>query len=83
MINPNDMPKATNLRINYCGRYVFAIDRHSGVFSRQKPPFTVTFAKLDVIQATVAVGKGKRRKWHTFYRIPDLESRLREALGVK
>jgi hypothetical protein len=75
-----NLPTATNLRIIYAGRNVFCIEGVPGLFVRKKP--NPLGNNGEPVKAAMCVGKGLSVKWHLFWRVFDLEARLRNVLAV-
>lgn len=71
-----ELPQANNTRVNYLGRNIFSIEGHPGVYMQKKP--TPMGPNPDPIVARKCVGKGGASGM--FYRVPELEATLREAL---
>ena len=72
----SELPQAHNTRVNYLGRNIFRIEGLPGLYMQKKPnPMGPNPAP---IAARKCVGKGGASGM--FYRVPELEATLREAL---
>ena len=62
--------------MNYLGRNIFSIEGQPGLYMQKKP--TPMGPNPEPVAARKCVGKG--RAIGMFYRVPELEATLREAL---
>ena len=75
-VNLDALPHANNTRVNYLGRNIFSIEGHPGLYMQKKP--TPMGPNPEPVAARKCVGKGGASGM--FYRVPELEAVLREAL---